>query len=209
MYLNVRVITDDTFRAYSGTDLTVWEINNNDPSAPRAYRVLRKSTVKELIERIADETGSDPKRIRVWAMVNRQNKTIRPDVPIPDPNITVEEAYQKLAGTKSQDLRLWAELAEEVDSEGNPVWPTHTTLQNGASGKTDIIVLFLKWFDIEEQTLMGAGHIYISREKKVEDLVPVILKKMQWPEKSPTGDKTQLKLFEVCEFSFASNASRC
>ena len=171
--------------------------------------MLRKSSLKQLIEKIAADTGSDPKRIRVWAMVNRQNKTVRPDVPLSDPNMMIEEAHQKLAGTKTLDIRLWAELAEEVDSEGNPVWPTHTTLQNGASGKTDIIVLFLKWFDIEQQTLMGAGHIYISREKKVEDLVPVILKKMNWPEKSPTGERTQLRLFEVWQYPSNPNASRC
>jgi ubiquitin carboxyl-terminal hydrolase 7 len=126
-------------------------------------------------------------------MVNRQNKTIRPDLPITDMNTTVEDAHQRLGGSKSADLRLWAEIAEEVNSDGDPIWPATPGQPNGTVLKTDLIVLFLKWFDVESQSLTGAGHIYISREKKVEDLVPVILKKMGWTEKQ------QLRLFEVCD----------
>jgi ubiquitin carboxyl-terminal hydrolase 7 len=90
---------------------------------------------------------------------------------------------------------LWAEIAEEVNAEGDAVWPATPSQTNGNAPKTDLIVLFLKWFDVESQSLSGAGHIYISREKKVEDLVPVILKKMGWTE------KTQLRLFEVSDNS--------
>lgn len=168
-----------------------------DPSAARAYRLLKKSTIQELVHRVAEDTKCDLKRLRLWCMVNRQNKTVRPDLPITEPLLTIEEAHQKLAGSKSTELRLWAEVAEEVTPEGNAVWPTYQTQPNGAAPKNDLIVLFLKWFDIEQQILIGVGHIYISREKKVEELVPVILKKMGWAEKSATGDRVQLKLFEV------------
>jgi len=133
----------------------------------------------------------------MWCMVNRQNKTTRPDQPIIDPSQTIEDAHSKLAGSKTQDLRLWAEAAEEVSSDGNPIWPAYQTLQNGVIPKSDLIVLFLKWFDVDEQALKGAGHIYISKEKKVEDLVPAILKRMGWPEKSSGGDRLKLKLYEV------------
>jgi len=195
------VITDDTFRAYTGTDLTNWDSKYEvDPSAARSYRLLRKTTIQELIEKVAQDTNSDPKRMRIWCMVNRQNKTVRPDIPVMELQMTIEEAYQKLAGTKSPDLHVWAELIEDVNFEGDPNSPTHTYLPNGVIAKTDLIVLFLKWFDVEKQMLTGAGHVYISREKKVEDLVPVILRKMHWSEKTPSGERLQLRLFEVCSF---------
>jgi ubiquitin carboxyl-terminal hydrolase 7 len=132
-------------------------------------------------------------------MVNRQNKTIRPDVPITEPTLSLEDTHQKLAGSKSTELRLWAELAEdpELSPEGEVVWPSYQVGPNGIIPKSDLIVIFLKWFDIDKQTLAGVGHIYISREKKVEELVPAILKKMQWAEKSFSGERLQLKLFEV------------
>lgn len=198
LYLNVRVVTDDTFRAYGGTDLAAWDVKHEaDASTPRSYRLLRKTTVQELIETIAEDTDNDPKRIRLWCMVNRQNKTVRPDAPISDPDMTIEQALHKLSGNKTQDLRLWAELFEEPSPAGEVKPSTISPSPNGAVPKADIIILFLKLFDVESQTITGAGHIYISRDKKVEDLVPEILKKMGWPERTESGEKQQLKLFEV------------
>jgi ubiquitin carboxyl-terminal hydrolase 7 len=193
LYLGCKVITEDTYRAHGATDLTSFERvhSEDEPAAPRFYRLLRKSTVKELMAKVGADTNVDPKRIRLWAMVNRQNKTIRPDAPVADINATIEDTYQRLGGSKAAELRLWAEVAEDVNSDGDAIWPATPSQTNGNVPKTDLIVLFLKWFDLESQSLSGAGHIYISREKKVEDLVPVILKKMGWTE------KTQLRLFEV------------
>jgi len=195
LYLGVRVITNDTFREHGGTDLTFFDRSpNDDPAAAKYYRYLRKSSVADLARTIGEDIGIDPRRIRLWGMVNRQNKTVRPDVPLTDLHMTVEEAHSRMTGSKGADLRLWAEVAEELDADGEAVWPA-TPGPNG-SPKTDLIVLFLKHFDIEKQMLNGAGHIYISREKKVEDLVPAILKKMGWPEKLATGERVQLKLYE-------------
>ena len=197
LYLGVRVITDESYKAHGGTDLTAYDLNPEmEVAAARFYRLLRKSTIKQLIDMVGEDTGTDPRRIRLWCMVNRQNKTIRPDTPITESDLTIEETHQRLVGSKSADLRLWAEVAENVNSEGIAIWPATPGLQNG-SPKTDLIVLFLKHFDVDQQTLKGAGHIYISKEKKVEDLVPIILRKMNWAERSSRGEKLQLKLFEV------------
>ncbi|TVY45416.1 Ubiquitin carboxyl-terminal hydrolase [Lachnellula subtilissima] len=197
LYLWVKVITEDSFKAHGGTDLTNFDYAHSDqaPDAPYAYRVLRKSTLKELAVKIGEETGVDPRRLRLWSMVNRQNKTTRPDAPVPDAITTLEDAVQRL-GNKSPELRLWAEIAEETSPDGEPIWPSPYGAPNGIAPKSDLIVLFLKWFDFDTQSLTGAGHIYISREKKVEDLVPAILKKMGWSDKTPTGEKVQLRLFE-------------
>lgn len=196
LYINVRVITDDTFRHHGGTDLTYFDRSPlDDPAAAKSYRYLRKSTLRELADTVASDAKIDVRRIRFWGMVNRQNKTVRPDVPLPDMDLSVEDAYRSMSGNKGSDVRLWAELADELDSAGDPIWPATPGVQG--SPKNDLIVLFLKEFDVEHQTLSGVGYFYISREKKVEDLVPAILKKMQWPEKTAKGEKVQLKLFEV------------
>lgn len=194
-------MTEETYRAHSGTDLTTFDIQEKEPGAARSYRVLRSSTIKDLATEVGQDIGQDPRRIRFWCMVNRQNKTIRPDQPLTDVSQTIEQAHQKLAGSKVQEIRLWAEVAEDVDVSGEPIWPGPVSQQNGSQTKSDGILLFLKWFDVENQILRGIGHVYIGKERKVEDLVPLILKKMSWPEKSPSGDKTQLKLFEV-SFTF-------
>lgn len=185
------MITEDTFKLHGGTDLTVFEQSHEvDPAAARAYRLLKKSTISELAATVGKDIGQDPKRLRFWCMVNRQNKTIRPDVPITDSFVTIEEAYQRLSGSKEPHLRLWAEVAEEVGPDSEAIWPSYQPQPNGVVPKTDLIVLFLKEFDMENQVLKGIGHIYISRDKKVEDLVPAINKKMGW-------EKVRLRLWEV------------
>jgi ubiquitin carboxyl-terminal hydrolase 7 len=200
LYLGVRVITEDTFQAHGGTDLTVFEYSwNENSAAARTYRLLRKSTVKELTETVGEDIGVDPRRIRFWCMVNRQNKTVRPDTPISDFSLSIEEAYQRLAASKGQEFRIWAEVSEDLTPSGEPVWPATPGVPNGTAPKSDLIILFLKHFDVDRQLLHGIGHIYISKEKKVEDLVPAILKKMNWPGKNQSGEKTMLKLFEVCD----------
>lgn len=194
LYLGIRVITNDTFKAHGGTDLTVFDQSHDDnPAAARYYRWFKKSLLKDLITRIGEDTDTDPRRIRLWLMVNRQNKTTRPDTPITDNNLTVEETHQRMSGSKGVDLRLWAEVAEEVTADGQPIWPATAGQVNGSGPRPDAIVLFLKRFDSDRQTLNGVGHIYISKEKKVEDLVPVITNKIGLEN---SGEKIRLSLWE-------------
>lgn len=128
-------------------------------------------------------------------MVHRQNKTIRPDRPIMDLPPTVGETLSHNTARGDPSLRVWAEVAEEVDAEGNAVWPTYQAQLGGAVENKDLILLFLKRFDAHTQILRGVGHIYISKERKVEELVPLIMKKMGWGETLPPNEK--ILLWEV------------
>jgi len=56
------------------------------------------------------------------------------------------------------------------------------------------IVIFLKLFDPETQTLKGINHVYMKKNYKVSDLAPVIVTAMDWP------PNTVLKLYEVCYY---------
>jgi ubiquitin carboxyl-terminal hydrolase 7 len=197
LYCPVKVITEETFRRHGGTDLTNLDNDpRDDPAAPRFYKVKKRAPMQELMETIAHDINQDPRRVRLWVMVNRQNKTTRPDQPIMDLRPTVEETYARSVSTsRDYSLRLWAEVAEEVDSEGEAVWPTYQGPNaNGIVLRTDLILLFLKYFDHEKQTLQGAGHIYVSKDKKIEELVPIISKKMGWGDKLPSGE--QLMMWE-------------
>ncbi|KAH6696852.1 ubiquitin carboxyl-terminal hydrolase [Plectosphaerella plurivora] len=192
LYIGVKVINEETFKHHGGTDMTVFDGDSDDPASPRFYRVLRNMTMEELVAKIAEDMGVEPARVRCWVMVNRQNKTIRPDQPIMDLTPTVEETFQRAQAHRDQSLRLWAEVAEEVTPEGKAIWPTHEPQQNGIIVKNDLILLYLKHFDVEKQELHGAGHVYVSKEKKIEDLHPMIMKKMGWGEKLPSDEKISL-----------------
>lgn len=54
------------------------------PSELPAFRVLKNEPFSKFKERIAEHYHYSVNDFKLWVMVNRQNKTIRPDVPILD-----------------------------------------------------------------------------------------------------------------------------
>jgi len=64
-------------------------------------------------------------------------------------------------------------------------------------------MVFLKYFDVQKQTLTGVCKTYVHRNTKVGDLSVVITEKMRWAPSTP------LRLYEVgsSEFSDASSGS--
>jgi len=166
-----------------------------DPAAPRLYKERRDTQTQHLVSRVATDLGIDSRQIRLWEMVNRQNRTIRPDQPIMDLKSTVEESFRQTLVRGQTSLRVWAEVAEEVDADGNAVWPTYQKQPTGVVFEKDLILLFLKRFNPEVQVRRGVGHVYISKRKNVEELVPLIMKKMGWGERLPPDEK--ILLWEV------------
>lgn len=191
-----KVVTSETFGNYSGTDLGAMDAEpGSDPSSPLSYRVLRSMTAGEFLELVASQIGRDHKRLRLWVMVNRLNKTIRPDQPVMDLSPSLEDIYSKSAASRDTCLRFWVEEAAEVDKDGNAIWPSYSSQPSGAPAKSENILLLLKHFDIDKQTLRGVGHAYVGKDKKVEELVPIIAQKMGWGETLQAEDK--LLLWEV------------
>jgi len=177
LYLQAAAIWDESFRHYQGFDLAKWEPDPDAPSAPTYYRTLKTSTVGEFIQKLAEEKDLNPKHLRVWVMVNRQNKTSRPDQPLLDLDQTLDDVYRRHC-PRERAIRLWVEIADTIEN-GSVVWPE---TQSAQASNYDVLV-FLKYFDHESQTLTGVGHAYIKRYAKVADLLPMIGKLMNWPEK--------------------------
>ncbi|ETS80785.1 hypothetical protein PFICI_08314 [Pestalotiopsis fici W106-1] len=194
LYLTVKAVTGETFKHHGSTDLTNFDTDpKEDPAAPRLFKVKRKDSMESLVATIAEDMKEDPRKLRLWIMVNRQNKTTRPDQPIMDLKPTIEETYARSVSTsRDASLRVWVEVAEETNEQGEAVWPTYQGGANGVVVKTDLILLFLKFFDQDKQALEGVGHVYVSKEKKIEDLVPIISKKMGWGEKLPAGEQVAM-----------------
>ena len=175
MYLSIGVITEDNFKAHQGFDLTDWDPDEETGSTPKTHRVLRTSTVAEFAKTLAESQRLPPEQVRLWVMVNRQNKTIRPDQPLPDPEMTIEEAYSKYGG-RDKSFRLFLERASHIE-EGKPMWPD---VQPPNTTNNQPMLIFLKYFDAEAQTLKGAGHIYVKKQCKVAEMLPMILQLMGW-----------------------------
>lgn len=171
LYLNVGIISDETLKSHHSFDLAEWAQDAEEPSAPNIQRVLRAMRVGEFAGKLAEDRGLSPEDVRFWVMVNRQNKTVRPDQPIKDNNMTMEDAYSRY-GTKGGPFRLYAET-RQLQDDGNLGWPE--PVQNNAP-----ILVFLKYFDVQAQTLTGVGHVYVRKHAKVGDLGSQILELMKW-----------------------------
>jgi ubiquitin carboxyl-terminal hydrolase 7 len=194
LYMEVTVATEENFLHHQGMDIIPLVPNEmtEDAAKPTTHRILKKLTVSEFVADFAKEKGLEPDLLRPWCMVNRQNGTTRPDQPITDGDMTIEEASSKF-GHKN-NLRIWLENASGKDKDGKPIFGDAAVdiLARGGKEGDKPMVLFLKYFDVDKQTLYGVGHFYALPSEKVSDLAPQILKLMKWP------PGTSYKIYEVC-----------
>ncbi|KAK4622245.1 Ubiquitin carboxyl-terminal hydrolase 21 [Fulvia fulva] len=200
LYMNVHVATETNFKAYQGVDLIPWASEQaDDPAAPKVHRLLRDMTIKDFTTFLAEQQGLEKNLVRPWIMVNRQNGTVRPDHPLSWPDMTLQEAADKFS-TRQSGFRVFVEQTTR-DEKGLPAWPddeehvqpsspVHLTNGNGAKQQKPII-LFLKYFDVDQQLLTGVGHVYMSPLDKAQDLATPILEIMKWE-----AGSIHLELFE-------------
>lgn len=85
------MITDDTFSQHEGFDLATFDEKNWPPSDLPTFRVLKQETYSIFKSRVAKHFNCPENMIRLWVLVNRQNKTVRPDTHIPENEPTLSE----------------------------------------------------------------------------------------------------------------------
>ncbi|KAF2276539.1 cysteine proteinase [Westerdykella ornata] len=180
LYMDIQVASVANFKAYQGFDIVPWkgDPNSEPPAHPKTYRILRTTTISQFCEIVAQDLEVEPTMLRPWAMVNRQNGTIRPDVPIDHPTMTVEEASNKFSS--KVPFRLWMEVAEKQAEDGHGIFGEKLVDLKGQPNNRPLM-LFLKHFDAKEQSLFGVGTFYAAFQDKVQDVGPQILRLMGWP----------------------------
>ncbi|ORX33688.1 hypothetical protein BD324DRAFT_666297 [Kockovaella imperatae] len=181
LYLTAKVITDDIFSRHQGFDLASFDDKNLPATELPTFRVLKTEPFSTFKQRIAQWFKINERDFRLWVLVNRQNKTIRPDVPIHDSdgNQTMDYIRNNMAA-RAADLRLYLDY--------NPDHAKFNALH--ADPNNPPYMIFLKWFDCSRQTLQGQGKVFVNRNSKVSDLLPYIQEKMKWPSSTP------IKLYE-------------
>ena len=84
LFLTVKVVTDETFSRHEGFDLASIDGRNSPLSDLPTFCVLKQMKYGEFKSRVAKRFGYLESRFRLWVLVNRQNKTTRPDTHIPE-----------------------------------------------------------------------------------------------------------------------------
>ncbi|KAF9047647.1 cysteine proteinase [Panaeolus papilionaceus] len=176
LFLTAKVITDKTFAQHGGFDLASFDEKSWPPSDLPSFRVLKQETYSTFKSRVAHYFNLPKNKIRLWVLVNRQNRTVRPDTHIPEnePTLTVEVIRNNMAA-RQNDLRLYLDIIADPSKPDPP---------------PQSIMIFLKHFDTSKQILHGVGKVYMTQISKVGDLIPVIHEQMRWPAGTP------LKLYE-------------
>ncbi|KWU45004.1 ubiquitin carboxyl-terminal hydrolase 5 [Rhodotorula sp. JG-1b] len=181
LYLTAKIITQETFNQHQGFDLATFDDRTMPATQLPTYRVPKAQPYLDFRSQIAHANKMDPNSIRLWVLVNRQNKTVRPDAPIndQDPTLTMETVRDKMASRQS-DLKLYLEY---IDPQTKANWQAQ-------HGQEPPIMIFVKHFDPNKQTLRGVGHFYVHRNMRVMDLASMINERMGY---LPT---TPLKVYE-------------
>ncbi|KAI5301090.1 hypothetical protein KEM56_001970 [Ascosphaera pollenicola] len=178
LYLNIQLVTEETFRHHHGFDLTSLDLPPVDNALPENIRTLRAKTVGDLAKEIAETKDLKPGQVRFWTMVNRQNKTVRPDGILHDLDMTLEEAYYKFSANKSGPFRLYLDVAP-IGANGKVLWPEPGS-PSSMAGNNHSILVFLKYFDVNNQTLVGVCQTFVKKNWKIHDLTPIVTEKMGW-----------------------------
>jgi len=181
LYLTSKVITDDIYTRHQGFDLASFDDKNLPATDLPTFRVLKSETYLTFKQRVAAFFKIDERDFRLWVLVNRQNKTIRPDVPINETeNGQTMETIRNNMAARAADLRLYLDY--------NPDHARFNALH--ADPNNPPIMIFLKWFDCSRQTLLGQGKVFVNKNSKISELLVNIQEKMGWPSSTP------IKLFE-------------
>jgi ubiquitin carboxyl-terminal hydrolase 7 len=159
--MNVRVFSDDDIRHYEGFDLANFPPHSK--SSPQynvgvgetthhVFRVLKTETYGDFRARVSQEYRIPEEGFKLWNMVGRQNRTIRPDVPLIELEksmwcLLIEEALEQVRdnipkGGNQQDLKLYLEIPDK--ELGSDLF---------APPAEDDIVVFLKYFNVDLQKI--------------------------------------------------------
>lgn len=101
LYLTAKVITDDTFRKHQGFDLASFDERSSTSlttgSMPyvSSYRVPKNQPYVEFKAQICQQFNLNQEDVRLWVLVNRQNKTVRPDAVVPEEDRTLSESFYR------------------------------------------------------------------------------------------------------------------
>ncbi|CAB4475297.1 unnamed protein product [Rhizophagus irregularis] len=182
LYLTVKIVTTEKFKVHQGFDLANFDDRQYPLSEVYVYKILKSDTYRSFKDFASRNFNIPPERVRFWVFVNRQNRTVRLDAPIPELyiNTSMEQICANMT-TRRNGMELYMEVADKPIKR-KKWFPTVP--------KASRIIVFLKYFDPDKQTLEGLGHLYIQKFGKVGDITRVLCKKKEFPPDTP------LKIYE-------------
>ncbi|KAJ3029473.1 UNVERIFIED_CONTAM: hypothetical protein HDU68_012053 [Siphonaria sp. JEL0065] len=178
LFVTTKVLLEDHVSKHRGFDLCNFD-NKAYPVTPvLTMRLKKEETLVGFKQLVVKELGDSVsvERLRVWTLVGRQNKTVRPDTLLTgaDDLTTLEQIRQKLSNL-CPELRLFVEIADaqEISIPGSP--------------KADkSLSIFLKYYDPTTSIVRYAGKVFIPNNKvKITEILPTLWERAGLPSKTP------------------------
>lgn len=127
---------------------------------------------------------------------------ILPKRPVQTPALSIYNEPKDLHSTQSSGNSSQSLSNRDIELEstnGTPKveWPEVSELPGLYNSRHDVpmILIFLKWFDVDNQCLRGQCPIYVNRLHKTGKLTPIIAEMMDW--KAETGEQhVNIALYE-------------
>ena len=79
-FVTIKVVTDEAFSRHEDFDLAAFDESNLPLSDLPTFRVPKHETYSVFKHRVAQHFGYPESQIRLWVLINRENKTVRPEV---------------------------------------------------------------------------------------------------------------------------------
>ncbi|CAB5149192.1 unnamed protein product [Rhizophagus irregularis] len=192
LYLIVKIVTAEKFKVHQGFDLANFD-DRHPLSDVFIYKILKADTYGSFKEHVSRSFNIPPEQVRFWVLVNRQNKTVRPDAPMSNSltNISMEEIHEKTS--VQNEMKLYMEVAD-IPLSGM-TWFLAIPHENN-------IMIILKYFDPDKQAFEGLGHLYVQKFGKVGDITCVLCEKKNFSPDTPLKIYEEIKpnMIEKMEF---------
>jgi ubiquitin carboxyl-terminal hydrolase 7 len=103
-------------------------------------------------------------------------------LPPPAPPIYTDEPKDRHATGSSGHSRCFSNGDLEFEATNGVEWPEVGKMGGLYNARHDaaMIMIFLKWFDVENQCIRGQRAIYVSRHDKTGKLTSVVAEMMNW-----------------------------
>ncbi|OUC45291.1 MATH domain protein [Trichinella nativa] len=167
LFCTVFVLSDDDFEGHQGPDL----INTEQAERVcRKFRVRRTMTFSDVYAFMAREYQLTPLvQFRLWPISNNESAGgLRPTTV---PNLDGLTQIDRLSSGGDLEIALYMEVYDYL----------HGELELPSYRHSDDVLLFLKYYDPISQTLIYCGHMIVSIDISLTDMIPEMCARVNLP----------------------------
>ncbi|KAJ3378421.1 hypothetical protein HDU84_007571 [Entophlyctis sp. JEL0112] len=178
LYLSVKYFTNADIRAHDGFDLCNFDNKDLPLSPSTTVRVKKDERLATFKEHLAETLGVAKNKVKVWSIMQRQNRTSRVDKQITEddkskfsfaglsrikPCVLALEQIRDYYKGASEHLRLYVDTDDDL--------PIDLFVKNEA----DSVLIFIKHYDPRSAKIRFAGKALFSPTQRLEDALPTIM----------------------------------